>query len=221
MNATDQLGLSVRGVSKAFGGREVLTGVSLQVKPGEAVALVGPSGSGKSTLLNIIGSLESPDEGSVELMGQGVTKLDKAAKEAYRNQSVGFLFQEHHLLPQLSALENVLLPTLGVRGISRSSNAQELLNAFGLNSRAKDFPATLSGGERQRAALARALIMDPLVLLCDEPTGSLDQSSGDELISRLLELAHRQKKILLVVTHNPAQAARFDRTLKLVDGKLR
>lgn len=220
MNAPDFKGLSVKGVSKSFGDRAVLRGVSCQILPGEAVALVGPSGSGKSTLLNIIGSLESPDSGTIQLHGMSVAELDKAAKEAYRNQSVGFLFQEHHLLPQLSAIENVLLPTLGDRSAARTSKAMELLTSLGLRDRAKDFPSTLSGGERQRVALARALIMDPILLLCDEPTGSLDQPSGDQLISMLLDIAHEQRKILLVVTHNPAQAARFDRTLTLLDGHL-
>lgn len=212
--------LKVSGVSKSFGGREVLKDVSFEVMAGESVALVGPSGSGKSTLLNIIGTLESPDQGSVELSGKVLNDMTGRERESHRNRSVGFLFQEHHLMPQLSALENVLLPGLDSPD-KLESKARTLLNSFGLKERFNDFPATLSGGERQRVALCRALIMDPPLLLCDEPTGSLDLASGNDLIERLLDLARQEGKILLVVTHNPDQARRFGRTLRLLDGSLR
>lgn len=212
--------LKVSGVSKSFGGREVLKDISFEVSSGEAVALVGPSGSGKSTLLNIIGTLETPDCGSVELSGKVLSSMTGREREWHRNRSVGFLFQEHHLMPQLSALENVLLPTLDSQE-KLESKARTLLNSFGLKERFNDFPATLSGGERQRVALCRALVMGPPLLLCDEPTGSLDLASGNDLIERLLDLTRQEGKILLVVTHNPDQARRFDRTLRLLDGSLR
>ncbi len=212
--------LSVKNVSKSFGGRDVLKDVSFEVRGGEAAALVGPSGSGKSTLLNIIGTLEEPDTGTVELSGKVLTSMTGRQKEWHRNRSLGFLFQEHHLMPQLTALENVLLPTLASPD-KLETRAMTLLNAFGLKERISDFPATLSGGERQRVALCRALIMDPLLLLCDEPTGSLDLASGNDLIERLLDLTRQEGKILLVVTHNPDQARRFDRTLRLLDGQMR
>lgn len=212
--------LIVKNLGKSFGGRDVLKDVSFEVIAGEAVALVGPSGSGKSTLLNIIGTLEEPDAGTVELSGEALTSMTDRQKEAHRNRSLGFLFQEHHLMPQLTALENVLLPTLDSPQ-KLESRAMTLLNSFGLKDRVKDFPATLSGGERQRVALCRALIMNPPLLLCDEPTGSLDLASGNDLIERLLDLTRQEGKILLVVTHNPDQARRFDRTLRLLDGCLR
>ena len=214
------LELVVDGVCRRFGEREVLQGVSFRVRPGEAVALVGPSGSGKSTLLNILGSLDAPDSGTVRLGEIDVPALRGAQQERYRNRQVGFLFQEHHLLPQLGALENVLVPTLGQHGRDAAGRGGALLHQLGLDGHERVLPAVLSGGERQRVAIARALVNDPPLLLCDEPTGSLDQASGDELIGLLLELAHERGRTVVVVTHNPEQAARFDRVLPLRGGRL-
>lgn len=215
------LELAVEGVCISFERRQVLQDVSFVARCGEAVAIVGPSGSGKSTLLNIIGSLIPPDDGSIQLGQEQVAALRGKDQERYRNRQVGFLFQEHHLLPHLSAIENVLVPTLGLAGRADAAvRGRKLLADLGLSERLADFPPTLSGGERQRVALARALINDPPLLLCDEPTGSLDQASGDVLFSLLLGLAHENGKILLAVTHNAEQAPRFDRVLSLCDGRL-
>ena len=212
--------LVAESVSRKFGERMVLQDVSFRIRPGEAVALVGPSGSGKSTLLNILGSLDTPDAGRVLLGDVMVGSLEGKEQERYRNRQVGFLFQEHHLLPQLAALENVLVPILGSRDAEAPQRAKDLLRQFGLGGREFQFPATLSGGERQRVALARALIQDPPLLLCDEPTGSLDQKSGSELIDLLLNLAHSAGRTVFAVTHNLEQADRFDRVLTLCDGRL-
>lgn len=212
--------LVAESVSRKFGERMVLQDVSFRIRPGEAVALVGPSGSGKSTLLNILGSLDTPDAGRVLLGDVVVGSLKGKERERYRNRRVGFLFQEHHLLPQLAALENVLVPTLGSRDAEAPQRAKDLLRQLGLGGREFQFPDTLSGGERQRVALARALIQDPPLLLCDEPTGSLDQTSGSELIDLLLNLAHSAGRIVFAVTHNLEQADRFDRVLTLCDGRL-
>lgn len=213
--------LVANGICKRYGEREVLSGVSFRIAAGEAVALVGPSGAGKSTLLNILGSLDLPDSGTVNLAEIVVTCLRGREMESYRNRQVGFLFQEHHLLPQLSALENVLVPTLGRTSSDAPERAMNFLKSLDLQPTTFNLlPSALSGGERQRVALARALINDPPMLLCDEPTGNLDQATGDALIGMLVALAHERGKVLLVVTHNEAHAARFDRVLTLCDGRL-
>lgn len=213
--------LIARGLVKRFGSREVLKGADLILQPGEAVALLGPSGSGKSTLLNLLGSLQRPDAGTILFGDTAVHELSGSALAGYRSRSVGFVFQEHHLLPQLPAIENVLLPTLAVSSDSDAmSRAQGLLDQLGVGKVSGQFPGTLSGGERQRVALARALMNQPLIILGDEPTGSLDRESGSALIDLLLDRAHEAGLIVLVVTHNEGQAARFDRVLRLVDGRL-
>ncbi len=217
--------LVVAGVSKSFdtptGPLPVLTDVNLQAWAGDTVAIVGPSGSGKSTLLNIIGSLEPPTTGSVTLGGIEVTALRGRELARFRARRVGFIFQDHHLLPQLTALENVLLPSLAVHGSRRAERrARELLERMGVAERADAFPARLTGGERQRVAAARALINGAELLLCDEPTGNLDRESGANLVSLLLELAARDGVMVLMVTHNEEQAARFARCLLLRDGVL-
>lgn len=217
MNAAGQL--TVSGLWKRYD-RPILTDLALEVAPGETVAIVGPSGSGKSTLLHIIGSLEAPDAGSVCLGDCMVTALTGAALAAYRASAVGFVFQDHHLLPQLTVLENVLLPTLLARSEESGATARALLARLGIVERASEFPARISGGERQRAAVARALINRPRLLLCDEPTGNLDADSGAAMIALLLETARVQGVTVLMVTHNLAHAARFDRGLVLRDGRL-
>lgn len=217
--------LVVEAVSKSFntpaGRLQVLRDVNLQAWPGDTVAIVGPSGSGKSTLLNIIGSLDPPSSGTVTLGNTTVTSLRGRDLAQFRARRVGFIFQDHHLLPQLSAFENVLLPSLALHGSRRAERrARELLERMGVAPRAEAFPARLSGGERQRVAAARALVNGAGLLLCDEPTGNLDRESGANLVSLLIELAAQEGVIVLMVTHNEQQAARFERCLLLRDGAL-
>ena len=199
----------------------VLSGVSFSACPGETVAIVGPSGSGKSTLLNIVGSLDKPTAGSVRLGDVEITALEGNALAEFRATRVGFVFQDHHLLPQLTALENVLLPTLaGRRREDGERRARALLDRMAVRARAAAFPGQMSGGERQRVAAARALINGPQLLLCDETTGNLDHETATNLVSLLLELAETQAVTVLMVTHNVEQAARFARCLALRDGGL-
>ena len=198
---------------------EVLRDVSFSVSPGHSVAIVGPSGSGKSTLLNIIGSLDRPTSGSVRLGDVDVTSLSGAAAARYRSERVGFVFQDHHLLPQCNARENVLLPTLARgTGSADGARADELLARVGLERRARHFPAALSGGERQRVAIARALAGRPRLLLCDEPTGNLDRDTADAIVALFLDLAAHQRLMLIVATHDVPLAERLDRCLELRDG---
>jgi lipoprotein-releasing system ATP-binding protein len=194
----------------------VLSGISLALERGEAAAIMGPSGAGKSTLLYIAGALEPPTSGSVTLDGRNPYTLSEKELAAFRNRSVGFLFQDHCQLPQCSVLENVLVPTLvaGDREDYRK-RARELLEQVGLTDRSDHRPAELSGGEKQRAALARALIRRPHLLLCDEPTGNLDEESGEMVANLLLDLHRLQETILLVVTHSAGLAGRFPRRYEL------
>lgn len=195
----------------------ILSGVSLRLTRGEAVSIMGPSGSGKSTLLHIIGALEPPTSGSVTLDGSNPYQLNEKALAAFRNQKVGFVFQDHCLLPQCSVLENVLTPTLVASSNNGSlERARRLLDQVGLAERLDHRPAELSGGEKQRVALARALINEPLLLLCDEPTGNLDHQSADVVASLLLELHRRQETILVVVTHNAELASRFPSRFEMI-----
>ncbi|MFP4248060.1 MAG: ABC transporter ATP-binding protein [Armatimonadota bacterium] len=216
--------LTVEDLTKEYdtpcGAKRVLDGLSLTAQPGETVAILGPSGSGKSTLLNIIGSLDRPTSGAVHLGDTDVTSLGGEALAAYRAGDVGFIFQDHHLLPQLTATENVLLPTLAAgAGEGAEGRASELLQRVGVADRADAFPARLSGGERQRVAAARALINEPALLLCDEPTGNLDRESGDRLVALLRELAEDGVTVLMV-THNTRQAELLGRGLLLTEGTL-
>ncbi len=205
------------------GARVVLDGVSLTMSPGETVAVVGPSGSGKSTLLNIIGSLDQPTSGKVSLGAIDVTALDAAGAADYRGRRVGFVFQEHHLLPQCTALENVLLPTLALAGGSPTDSAERarsLLERMGLADRADSFPSKLSGGERQRVAVARALINGPGLLLCDEPTGSLDRDTAGSVAGLFGELVAERELMLVMVTHNMELAGTCSRVMELSGGSL-
>ncbi len=219
-------GLVLQEITKRFpiaGGPDltVLDGVSCQISVGETVAVVGPSGSGKSTLLNITGALDKPTSGRVRLGDTEVTALHGKALASFRASQVGFVFQDHHLLPQLTAVENVLLPTLAnAGGKEADARATRLIERVGLADRQDAFPAQLSGGERQRVAVARALINDAHLLLCDEPTGNLDRHTGQTVVSLLLELAEQQGVTVLMVTHNLEQASRFGRCLQLRDGSL-
>jgi ABC-type lipoprotein export system ATPase subunit len=217
--------LFLEGITRQYasGGRiqSVLSGITLEVQPGETVAILGPSGSGKSTLLNIIGALDRPTAGRVRLANLDVSGLEGAALSGFRATQVGFVFQEHHLLPQLTAEENVLLPALATgQAAALLPRARELLQRMGVAHRSGAFPAQLSGGERQRVAVARALINGAHLLLCDEPTGSLDAASAAAVVDLLLELAAKDGVTVLMVTHNLAQAKRFGRCFELRSGQL-
>ncbi len=203
------------------GSLAVLTGINLSLSLGDAVSIVGPSGGGKSTLLYILGALEPPTSGTVRMDGRSPFDLDRKELAVFRNEAIGFVFQDHHLLPQCSVLENVLTPTLVAPSREDySKRARLLLDHVGLADRIEHRPAELSGGEKQRVAVARALIRKPKLLLCDEPTGNLDPSSAESVASLLLELEAREKRILVVVTHSVELAARFPSRLQLTDGKL-
>jgi ABC-type lipoprotein export system ATPase subunit len=206
------------------GALTVLNDVSLEVTQGESLAIVGPSGSGKSTLLHIIGTLDRPTSGSVALNGQDLGTLDDQQLAAVRNRQIGFVFQSHYLLPQCTVLENVLVPTLAcVEAAARdgaSERAGRLLKRVGLGERVSHRPGELSGGERQRVAVVRALINQPQLLLADEPTGSLDQTSARELGQLLLDLNREEGVTLIVVTHAPELARRMGRVLALKEGHL-
>ena len=212
--------LEISNVGKQYptprGPLTVLAGVSLSLERGDAAAIMGPSGSGKSTLLYIAGGLEPPSSGTVTV--DGVSPYSASEKElaAFRNRSIGFVFQDHCLLPQCSVLENVLVPTLVAKDpADYPARARELLRQVGLEERLDHRPAELSGGEKQRVAVARALIRRPRLLLCDEPTGNLDEESAETVASLLLELPGRNDTMLIVVTHNPALAARFPKRYEL------
>jgi lipoprotein-releasing system ATP-binding protein len=200
----------------------VLNGINLVVAKGDTVAIVGPSGCGKSTLLNIIGALDRADSGSVRVAGQELSTLSPDALAQFRNETVGFVFQLHHLLPQCTILENVLVPTLArrERNDAFDERAKELIAAVGLRHRRNHRPGQLSGGERQRAAVARALINQPKVLLADEPTGALDRVNATRLVDLLLEMNRSHGLPIIMVTHAVDLARRMSRVLELVDGKL-
>jgi len=199
----------------------VLTGINLSLAPGDSISIVGPSGSGKSSLLYVLGALEPPTAGTVRLAGQNPYAMDETRLAAFRNKTIGFVFQDHHLLPQCTVLENVLIPTLVAQEeASAMDRAHTLLEQVGLTPRIHHRPHELSGGEKQRVALARALIMKPLLVLCDEPTGNLDRASTETVTSLLLDLHAQQQNILIVVTHNPEVASRFQLKYKLADTRL-
>jgi lipoprotein-releasing system ATP-binding protein len=219
--------LELRGVRRVFkqAGTElqVLNGVDLALQPGEVVALVGPSGAGKSTLLHLAGLLERPNGGTVLIGGEDCSDLSDERRTLLRLRDIGFVYQFHHLLPEFSALENVMLPQM-IAGVSRSparAKAAALLDQVGLAPRAQHRPARLSGGEQQRVAIVRALANDPNLLLGDEPTGNLDHATGESVLNTLLDLVHRTGLAALIATHNLDLARRLDRVLALEDGRLR
>ena len=217
--------LRVAGLRKEYptpaGPLPILDGVSFELERGRAVAVMGPSGSGKSTLLYILGTLEPPTSGQVTLDGVDPFALGEAELAAFRNRRVGFVFQDHCLLPQCTVLENVLTPTLVAGDADRHvDRARTLLAQVGLAAREGHRPAQLSGGERQRVAIARALVLDPVLLLCDEPTGNLDRHTADTVASLLLDLHREQGTILVVVTHSAELAARLPERWQLAEGRL-
>ena len=210
----------VRRFRQADAALEVLNGASLKIDPGEIVALVGPSGAGKSTLLHIAGLLERPDAGDIRLSGQSCAAMGDAERSTMRRKYLGFVYQFHHLLPEFSALENVMLPQMiaGVpRGVARA-RARELLAAVGLSARETHRPARLSGGEQQRVAIVRALANAPRVLLADEPTGNLDPHTADAVFEELMRLVRSTGLAALIATHNPELAKRMDRIVTIRNG---
>ena len=218
--------LEVQKISKQYptaaGPLAVLSNVDLSLKPGDAAAIMGPSGSGKSTLLYILGALEPPTSGTIALDGRNPFQLDAGALAAFRNEQIGFVFQDHCLLPQCTVVENVLIPTLVAKNTNGTvARARELVTQVGLSARADHRPAALSGGERQRVAIARALIRAPRLLLCDEPTGNLDRAAAENVAAVLLDLHQRQQTILVIVTHSPQLAERCPIRFELTDKKLK
>jgi lipoprotein-releasing system ATP-binding protein len=224
MDGGSEPGLSVRNVHKSFETVSepvvVLDGVSFELAPDEALAVTGPSGSGKSTLLHLLGTLERPTSGAVTIDGVDPFSLPEPALARFRNQTIGFVFQDAHLLPQYTVLENVLVPTQAFpRKDDSKARAVELLDRVGLSHRLRHRPAELSGGERQRVAVARALINRPRLLLCDEPTGSLDRAAAAAVAALLFELHEASRMVLVVVTHSLELATRFSRRCELVEGR--
>ena len=220
--------LQLENISREFSSAEngeplrVLRGLSLEIGPGASIAIVGPSGCGKSTLLNIIGTLDQPTTGKVTLDGQDLSTLDGNALAALRNREMGFIFQSHHLLPQCTVMENVLVPTLahGQATATDEERGRRLLERVDLGDRLAHRPGQLSGGERQRVAVVRALINQPKLLLADEPTGALDQATADKLGQLLIKLNQEENVTLITVTHSADLANRMARTLELMDGHL-
>lgn len=210
------------GIKKSFGTLEVLKGIDLHINKGEVVSIVGPSGAGKTTLLQIIGTLDRADAGSVRLNGVDVCRLKEKELSVFRNRQIGFVFQFHQLLPEFTALENVMMPALiaGVSSVDAMKKAKDTLDFLGLSERASHKPSELSGGEKQRVAVARALINHPSVILADEPSGSLDSQNKEELHQLFFDLRDRMGQTFVIVTHDEGLASLTDRTIHMKDGKI-
>jgi len=214
--------IQTQGITKSFGSLQVLKGIDLSVGKSEIAAVVGPSGAGKTTLLQIIGTLDSADSGTLEINGTAVSRLNDRELSAFRNRNIGFVFQFHQLLPEFTALENVMLPALIGREKPQTAErkAKEILDFLNLSGRMAHKPAELSGGEKQRVAVARALINSPAVILADEPSGSLDTKNKEELHALFFELRDKMRQTFVIVTHDEQLAASADRIIRLKDGRV-
>ena len=212
--------IEIKGIKKSFGSLEVLKGIDLTIQKGEVVSIVGPSGAGKTTLLQIIGTLDRPDSGSVCVDGIDTTTLSQKKLADFRNRHIGFVFQFHQLLPEFTAIENIMIPAYiaGTSTKAARQRAEELLNFMGLSDRATHKPNELSGGEKQRVAVARALVNNPAVILADEPSGSLDSKNKAELHQLFFDLRDRFGQTFVIVTHDESLATLTDRTIHLRDG---
>ena len=214
--------IKAKNIHKSFDALEVLKGVDIEIAKGEIVSIVGPSGAGKTTLLQILGTLDRPDAGDVEVNDVNFSKLNEKELAAFRNKHIGFIFQFHQLLPEFTALENVMIPALIARKDTKTvtARAKELIGYLGLSERMEHKPSELSGGEKQRVAVARALINSPSVILADEPSGSLDSKNRDELHKLLFDVRDKFGLTLVIVTHDKELAALSDRVIEMKDGKM-
>ena len=215
--------IKLEGITKSFGSLQVLKGIDLEINKGEIVSIVGPSGAGKTTLLQIMGTLDEPDAGVVQIDGTVVSRMKEKELSAFRNKNIGFVFQFHQLLPEFTALENVMIPALiaGVSSKEAQERAMKILDFMGLVDRASHKPNELSGGEKQRVAVARALINDPAVILADEPSGSLDTHNKEDLHQLFFDLRDRLGQTFVIVTHDEGLAKITDRTVHIVDGMIK
>ena len=221
MNKQDVM-IKVQGITKSFGSLQVLKGIDLTIGRGEVVSIVGPSGAGKTTLLQIMGTLDKADTGTVEIAGTSVMGMKEKDLSAFRNRNIGFVFQFHQLLPEFTALENVMIPALigGASSGEAMRRAKEILALLDLSERASHKPAELSGGEKQRVAVARALINNPAVIFADEPSGSLDTHNKEELHRLFFDLREKLGQTFVIVTHDEGLAGMTDRTIHMVDGRI-
>ena len=215
--------IKLEGITKSFGSLQVLKGIVLEINKGEIISIVGPSGAGKTTLLQIMGTLDEPDAGVVQIDGTMVSRMKEKELSAFRNKNIGFVFQFHQLLPEFTALENVMIPALiaGVSSKEAHERAMKILDFMGLVDRASHKPNELSGGEKQRVAVARALINDPAVILADEPSGSLDTQNKEDLHRLFFDLRDRLGQTFVIVTHDEGLAKITDRTVHMVDGMIK
>lgn len=215
--------IKLEGITKSFGSLQVLKGIDLEINKGEIISIVGPSGAGKTTLLQIMGTLDEPDAGVVQIDGTVVSRMKEKELSAFRNKNIGFVFQFHQLLPEFTALENVMIPALiaGVSSKEAHERAMKILDFMGLVDRASHKPNELSGGEKQRVAVARALINDPAVILADEPSGSLDTHNKEDLHRLFFDLRDRLGQTFVIVTHDEGLAKITDRTVHIVDGMIK
>ena len=215
--------IKLEGITKSFGSLQVMKGIDLEINKGEIISIVGPSGAGKTTLLQIMGTLDEPDAGVVQIDGTVVSRMKEKELSAFRNKNIGFVFQFHQLLPEFTALENVMIPALiaGVSSKEAHERAMKILDFMGLVDRASHKPNELSGGEKQRVAVARALINDPAVILADEPSGSLDTHNKEDLHQLFFDLRDRLGQTFVIVTHDEGLAKITDRTVHIVDGMIK
>ena len=215
--------IKLEGITKSFGSLQVLKGIDLEINKGEIVSIVGPSGAGKTTLLQIMGTLDEPDAGTVAIDGTVVSRMKEKELSAFRNKNIGFVFQFHQLLPEFTALENLMIPAFiaGVSSKEANDRAMKILDFMGLADRASHKPNELSGGEKQRVAVARALINDPAVILADEPSGSLDTQNKEDLHRLFFDLRDRLGQTFVIVTHDEGLAKITDRTVHMVDGMIK